>query len=73
MRPAWHDPNRPELPGAIRNRRATLAVGWTEAYTDPTTRAGRFFAFDRAGDALISALDDSRFLLLEACAPASAH
>ena len=34
---------------------------------------GDSFAFDRAGDALISALDDSRFLLLEACAPASAY
>jgi len=34
---------------------------------------GESFAFDRPGDALISALDDSRFLLLEACPPAVAH
>ena len=34
---------------------------------------GDSFSFDRAGDALISALDDSRFLLLEACAPTAAH
>ena len=31
---------------------------------------GDSFSLDRAGDALISALDDSRFLLLEACARA---
>ena len=29
---------------------------------------GDSFSFDRTGDALISALDDSRFLLLEVCA-----
>ena len=34
---------------------------------------GECFAFDRPGDALISALDDSRFLLHEACPPAAAH
>jgi hypothetical protein len=34
---------------------------------------GDSFSFDRSGDALISALDDSRFLLLDVCAPASAH
>ena len=34
---------------------------------------GDSFSFDRVGDALISALDDSRFLLLEACAPQAAH
>ena len=34
---------------------------------------GDSFAFDQRGDALISALDDSRFLLLETCAPASAR
>ena len=32
---------------------------------------GESFAFDRRGDALISALADSRFLLL--CGPASTH
>ena len=34
---------------------------------------GESFAFDHRGDALISALDDARFLLLETCAPATAH
>ena len=34
---------------------------------------GDSFAFDQRGDALISALDDSRFLLLEISPPASAH
>ena len=40
---------------------------------DVVLAAGESFAFDRPGDALISALDDSRFLLLEACPPAAAH
>ena len=34
---------------------------------------GDSFSLDRAGDALISALDDSRFLLLETCTPQAAH
>ena len=34
---------------------------------------GDSFTFDQRGDALISALDDARFLLLETCAPARAH
>jgi hypothetical protein len=34
---------------------------------------GDSFSFDRVGDALISALDDSRFLLLEACAAPDAR
>ena len=34
---------------------------------------GDSFVFDQRGDALISALDDSRLLLLETCAPAAAH
>jgi hypothetical protein len=34
---------------------------------------GDSFTFDHRGDALISALDDARFLLLETCAPATAH
>ncbi len=34
---------------------------------------GDSFSFDRVGDALISALDDSRFLLLEACAAQASH
>ena len=34
---------------------------------------GDSFTFDHRGDALISALDDSRFLLLETCAPATTH
>jgi hypothetical protein len=33
---------------------------------------GESFAFDHKGDALISALDDASFLLLESCAPAIA-
>ena len=35
--------------------------------------AGESFAFDHRGDALVSALDDSRFVLLETSAPALAH
>lgn len=34
---------------------------------------GDSFAFDHRGDALVSALDDARYLLLETCVPASAH
>ena len=34
---------------------------------------GDSFSFDRVGDALISALEDSRFLLLEACPPQDGH
>ena len=34
---------------------------------------GDAFAFDQRGDALISALDDSRFLLLDVCAPGATH
>ena len=34
---------------------------------------GESFTFDQRGDALISAFDDARFLLLETCAPATAH
>lgn len=33
---------------------------------------GEAFDFDRPGDALISALADSRYLMLQACAPARA-
>ena len=40
---------------------------------DIVLEPGGSFAFDLRGDALISALDDSRFLLLETCVPASAH
>ncbi len=39
---------------------------------DIVLAAGESFVFDHKGDALISALDDSSFLLLEACAPATA-
>ena len=39
---------------------------------DIVLKAGESFAFDHKGDALISALDDSSFLLLETCAPATA-
>ena len=39
---------------------------------DIVLSAGESFAFDHKGDALISALDDSSFLLLETCAPATA-
>jgi hypothetical protein len=31
--------------------------------------AGEAFDFDRRGDALLSAFADSRYLLLDACAP----
>jgi hypothetical protein len=34
---------------------------------------GDSFSFDRIGDALISALEDSRFLLLEACPAQDGH
>ena len=34
---------------------------------------GESFAFDQRGDALFSALDDSRFLLLDVCAPGATH
>ncbi len=37
---------------------------------DIVLAAGEAFDFDRRGDALLSAFADSRYLLLEACAPA---
>ena len=40
---------------------------------DIVLEPGDSFTFDHRGDALISALDDSRLLLLETCAPAAAH
>ena len=40
---------------------------------DTVLGPGESFTFDRRGDALVSALDDSRFLLLETCAPSDAH
>lgn len=49
---------------------------WVTQDGDPrdiVLAAGESFAFDRRGDALVSALDDARFLLLETCAPAAAH
>ena len=35
---------------------------------DIILKAGEGFDFDRRGDALLSAFDDSRYLLLEGCA-----
>ena len=40
---------------------------------DIVLETGEAFAFDRPGAAWISALDESRFLLLETCVPAAAH
>lgn len=51
----------------------TLWVTQDGDIRDIVLGAGDAFAFDRPGDALISALDDSRFLLLETCGPAAAH
>ena len=36
---------------------------------DIVLESGEAFDFDRAGDALLSAFADSRYLLLDACAP----
>jgi hypothetical protein len=36
---------------------------------DVVLAAGEAFDFDRRGDALLSAFADSRYLLLDACAP----
>ncbi len=36
---------------------------------DVVLTAGEAFEFDRRGDALLSAFADSRYLLLDACAP----
>lgn len=51
----------------------TLWVTQDGDIRDIVLGAGDTFAFDQPGDALISALDDSRFLLLETCGPAAAH
>ena len=75
---------RPLAKGRIRRvhhplgRRVECVSGalWVTQDGDPrdiVLTAGDSFAFDQRGDALISALDDSRFLLLETCAPAAAH
>jgi hypothetical protein len=36
---------------------------------DIVLRGGESFDFDRNGDALLSAFDDSRYLVLDACKP----
>ena len=36
---------------------------------DIVLRGGEAFDFDRNGDALLSAFDDSRYLVLDACKP----
>jgi len=75
---------RPLAKGRIRRvhralgRRIECVTGslWVTQDGDPrdiVLAAGESFAFDHRGDALISALDDSSFLLLETCAPAAAH
>ncbi len=51
----------------------TLWITQDGGLRDIVLTAGDSFSFDRRGDALISALDDSRFLLLETCKPSSAY
>ena len=49
---------------------------WVTQDGDPrdiVLEPGESFAFDHRGDALISALSDSRFLLLSVCAPGATH
>ena len=49
---------------------------WVTQDGDPrdiVLAAGESFAFDQRGDALVSALDEARFLLLETRASAMAH
>jgi hypothetical protein len=41
-------------------------------YRDVVLAPGESFEFDRPGDALVSALADSRYLMLQACARAGA-
>ena len=40
---------------------------------DIVLEPGESFDFDHRGDALISALDDSRFLVLSICRPGATH
>lgn len=59
-------------------RRIECVTGslWITQDRDPrdiVLAPGESFTFDQRGDALISALDDARFLLLETCAPGTAH
>jgi hypothetical protein len=76
--------SRPLAKGRIRRvhrplgQRVECVSGalWVTQDGDPrdiVLNPGDSFAFDQRGDALISALDDARFLLLETCAPAAAH
>ena len=49
---------------------------WVTQDGDPrdiVLEPGESFAFDQRGDALISALDDSRLLVLAICAPNATH
>jgi len=75
---------RPLAKGRIRRvheplgRRIECVTGslWVTQDGDPrdiVLAAGESFAFDHRGDALISALDDASFVLLETRAPAAAH
>ena len=75
---------RPLAKGRIRRvhralgRRIECVTGslWVTQDGDPrdiVLAPGESFTFDQRGDALISAFDDARFLLLETCAPAAAH
>ena len=61
-----------------RGRRIECVTGslWVTQDGNPrdiVLAPGESFTFDHRGDALISALDDASFLLLEACALAKAH
>ena len=61
-----------------RGRRIECVTGslWVTQDGNPrdiVLAPGESFTFDQRGDALISAFDDARFLLLETCAPATAH
>ncbi len=65
------------VPHALGHRvECVTGVLWITQDGDPrdiVLEPGGTFTFDMRGDALISALDDSRFLLLETCVPATAH
>ena len=76
--------SRPLAKGQIRRVHRSLGhrvecvsgALWVTQDGDPrdiVLTPGDSFAFDQRGDALISALDDARFLLLETCVPAPAH
>ena len=62
--------NLPNAAGVrVASQSGTVWITQDGDLRDIVLGAGEAFDFDRRGDALLSAFADSRYLLLDACAP----